>query len=192
MDESTKGSCSAGSCGPCGSSSWPLLLLLLAAGAAMFMLQARRPQTDGGEQSLLGQGLPPLEASGWLNAEPPLAEGDLRGQVVLVDYWASWCGPCRAAMPGVVELHNKYRGEGLVVVGFTPEGAEEREVFETYVNGVEGMDWPIAYGAGMAIDAMGITRLPTLVLYDRTGKSVWSGHSHDGLEEAVVAALAKK
>jgi hypothetical protein len=95
-------------------------------------------------------------------------------------------------MPGVVELHGKYRDQGLVVVGFTPEEADQRETFEKYVGSVEGMDWPIAYGAGMAIDAMGITGLPTLVLYDRTGKSVWSGHSHDGLEEAVVAALAKK
>jgi thiol-disulfide isomerase/thioredoxin len=136
--------------------------------------------------------LPPLEVAGWLNAEEPLTDERLRGQVVLIDCWASWCGPCIEKMPQLVKFHQRYRDQGVLVVGLTPESADELPDVERYVQSVRGLDWPIGYGAKMPFAIMGIEVLPTFVLFDKSGRSVWTGHSFSGLEDAVIAALAGK
>ncbi len=131
--------------------------------------------------------LPPLEVAGWLPANG--SAGDLAGQVVLVDCWASWCGPCRAKMPKLVEFYQRFQSQGLVVLGLTPEEESDRATFESYVSSVDGLDWPIGYGAGLPLRAMGIEAYPTLILFDASGRSVWSGHGFSGLEEALIRTL---
>jgi thiol-disulfide isomerase/thioredoxin len=71
--------------------------------------------------------MPPIEgAVGWLNS-PALSAQDLRGKVVLVDFWTFGCINCRNALPHVREWHRKYKDQGLVVVGVhTPEFAYEK------------------------------------------------------------------
>jgi hypothetical protein len=95
-----------------------------------------------------------------------------------------------AALPDVAELHRRFRSEGLTIIGLTPEGNTFGEL-KRFVDSVEGFDWPVGYGAAFSFEAMGIQYTPTYVLYDRTGRSVWSGGSLSGAEEAVVKALAK-
>jgi hypothetical protein len=91
----------------------------------------------------------------------------------------------------MVRLRERYRDRGLSVVGFTTETAAERATVETYVRGVPGLDWPIGYGAELVFDMMGVEGIPTYVLYDGSGPSVWAGHDVDDLEEAIIAELAR-
>ena len=56
----------------------------------------------------------------------------------------------------------------------------------------EKIDWPIGYGAGFAFETMAIEFTPTYVLYDRSGRGIWGGHSLYGLDDVIVAELAKK
>jgi thiol-disulfide isomerase/thioredoxin len=162
-------------------------LLVGLAVLAFWVMRSRGPEASG---DLVGILRPPLTVEGWLNVDRPVRDESLRGQVVLIDNWASWCGPCRAKMPALVEFNQKFRDQGLVVIGLTPEGGQELGDVETYVESVKGLDWPIGFGANLPIDVMGVTAFPTLILFDKSGRSVWAGHELRGLEEAAVKALA--
>jgi thiol-disulfide isomerase/thioredoxin len=133
-----------------------------------------------------------LEVAGWLNTDAPPTAASLRGRVVLIDFWATWCVYCVEEMPDLVEFHRRYQDQGLVLIGLTPEMSEEVPQVASYVASVDGLTWPIGYGAVITLDIMGIGEFPTLVLFDRSGQSVWAGASIHGLEEAVVKALAEE
>jgi thiol-disulfide isomerase/thioredoxin len=167
--------------------SWPLVLLLLVAAATLLVIQLRRPKVP---HTLVGLAPPPLSVSGWLNSARPLDTAALRGQVVLVDFWSSDCGPCVRALPELAELHRRFRSEGLTVIGLTPESNTFGEL-KRFIDSIEGFDWPVGYGAAFSFEAMGIAYTPTYVLFDRTGRSVWAGSSLDGAEDEVIKALAR-
>jgi thiol-disulfide isomerase/thioredoxin len=172
-----------------GSSLWPLALVLLLAAGVLLFVQLRRAAAPAVG---LGQPLPPLTVAGWLNTSSPPSSDGLRGQVVLVDCWASWCGPCVAHMPELVDFYKQHLARGLMVIGLTPERGEELAELKAYVAQVEGLDWPIGYGAQVTLDMLGVYGLPTYILFDRSGKSVWSSHSLRGLDNAVAEALAEE
>jgi thiol-disulfide isomerase/thioredoxin len=165
-----------------------LVLLIVVAGAALVAIQLRRPKPPN---PLVGLGLPPLEAGGWLNVDTPLSADALRGNIVLVDFWATDCPSCVSDMPELVEFHKQFAERGVKVVGLTHEPTTERERVRQYVEQA-GIDWPIGYGAGFTFELAGVHATPTYMLFDRTGRSVWGGHSLDGLEDATLAALARE
>jgi len=68
--------------------------------------------------AMIGKEAAPIKAAAWVNGEP-LAEGDLKGKVVLLDFWAVWCGPCIATFPHLREWHEKYADKGLEIIGVT-------------------------------------------------------------------------
>lgn len=167
---------------------WPLMALLLVAALTLVALQMRRPRLP---DPFEGLPLPPLDVAGWLNTDRPLSAADLRGNVVLIDFWASDCGPCLRHMPELVKYRQRFAERGVMVVGLTHEPPQALERVRRTVQRM-GIDWPIGYGADLAYAALEIRGTPTYVLYDRSGRSVWSSHRLDGLEDATVAALARK
>jgi len=68
--------------------------------------------------NLVGTEAPDLFAETWINSGP-LRLKKLRGKVVVIDFWATWCAPCRAVIPSLVEIYEKYKNNGLVVIGYT-------------------------------------------------------------------------
>jgi len=66
--------------------------------------------------------------------------GDLRGQVVLINFWATWCGPCRAEMPDIESVYNQYRDEGFVVLAVND--AEPEQIASAYVDEL-GLTFPV-------------------------------------------------
>jgi thiol-disulfide isomerase/thioredoxin len=78
----------------------------------------RRVASEQARMALIGQPAFPLETAAWVNGDP-LTDADLKGKVVLLDFWAVWCGPCIACFPHLRDWHEKYADRGLVIVGLT-------------------------------------------------------------------------
>jgi len=67
---------------------------------------------------VIGKDAAPLRVEAWVNGSP-LTDADLKGKVVLLDFWAVWCGPCIATFPHLQQWHERYADKGLVVIGLT-------------------------------------------------------------------------
>lgn len=130
----------------------------------------------------------PVVANGDPGARMSLA--DLKGEAVLIDFWASWCGPCTLQAPIVDRVGKKYAGRGLRVVGINVDDTEEMAIAHARKLGVS---YPILLDAGSdAQRAYGVSRLPSLVVVDKEGKvsSFTSGVvDEDALDRMVREAM---
>ena len=132
-----------------------------------------------------------MEISGTNLDGTPFDQKTLAGKVVLVDFWATWCGPCIAEMPNVLAAFEKYHDKGFEVIGVSLD--TDREALEAFLKERE-VPWTILYeepqGEGWQhplASHYGITGIPTVILVGRDGKVI----SMDVRGEKLGEALAK-
>jgi thiol-disulfide isomerase/thioredoxin len=102
---------------------------------------------------------------------------DHRGQVVVLNFWATWCPPCRAEIPGFIRLQNEFREDGVVFVGVALD-EEGAEVVEPYSR-QRGINYPVLLDRGaVARQFDGGRVVPTTLLIDRSGRIRFR---HEGL-----------
>ncbi len=98
-----------------------------------------------------------------------ISSAELRGKVVLINFWATWCQPCKKEMPGYQKLLDRYSSRGFVVIGFkfdTMMDAEDPLLFAKKI----GVRYPLAVASDdLKRKFGGIEGLPTTMLYDRQG-----------------------
>jgi peroxiredoxin len=110
----------------------------------------------------------------------PVTLSDYKGKVILLDFWATWCPPCRKEIPGFIELYNTYKSRGLVVIGVSMDDAEDISDVKHFADQIK-MNYPILLGAGREDDlkpAFGELPLPTSFVIARDGRIC---ARHDGL-----------
>jgi thiol-disulfide isomerase/thioredoxin len=98
-----------------------------------------------------------------------IESGDLKGKVVIIDFWATWCAPCRKEMPGYQALVDQYGAKGLTVIGFKADIMQDTEDPIRFLRET-GVRYPIAIGSEEIRNKFGgIQGLPTTFIYDRKG-----------------------
>ncbi|MCA8911809.1 MAG: TlpA family protein disulfide reductase [Planctomycetes bacterium] len=107
----------------------------------------------------------------------PISLADYKGKVVLIDFWATWCGPCMHEMPNVIKLYNEMHEKGFEVIGISLDGESGLDKLKTTIAGkenVEAMPWRQIYDGGGWSTGLamhyGIHSIPRPVLIDQEGK----------------------
>lgn len=161
-------------------------------GAPSATVPASKPPKRTGRDGHPALGIEPPEvvAADWLNTDTPQSLAGLRGNVVLVEFWATWCGPCVAGIPHLNEMQARLGDQGLRILSFTDEDRRKVEKFQ------KNAKVPIEYtvGLGSSLSAVyGVRGIPHAFVIGRDGKLAWHGHPADPeCEEKIVAALAHK
>lgn len=115
----------------------------------------------------------------------------LRGKVVLIDFWASWCKPCRRENPNVVKMYNEYVDEGFEIYGVSLDRDKDK-----WVQAIQqdGLTWPqvsdLKFWNSAAAQLYSVSSIPHTVLIDRDGKIIATGLRGQSLEAKVKESLA--
>lgn len=144
---------------------------------------------------LVGKIAPEIDTKDWLGADAKKLS-ELKGSVVIVDFWATWCGPCIGSMPGLDDYYKERRADGLLVVGVTryydhgylaanmqelregkrngkSEQKLDKEAFARHLKQFRkntGVSYPFAVGSAEDMKTYGITGIPTMFVLDKEGR----------------------
>jgi thiol-disulfide isomerase/thioredoxin/sugar lactone lactonase YvrE len=134
-------------------------------------------------------------ATAWLNVDHALSKEELKGRVVVVDFWTSCCINCLHTIPTLQKIEERFRGQPVVVIGVhSPKFEEEQKVerLRDFLRG-SGIEHPIAVDAEMAIwRAWGVEGWPTVAVLDVAGRAIWAASGEPGEDEltrVVASAL---
>jgi thiol-disulfide isomerase/thioredoxin len=146
----------------------PILALALCLSAAAVAQQ---------EKLAVGDNAPGLDIERWVKGEETTIKP---GQVYVIEFWATWCGPCRAVIPHLTELQKNYGDDGLTIIGVSID--EKTEAVAPFVRGQgDKMGYTVALdrhgGTKRAwMDAAGLQGIPASFIVDRKGKIAFIGH----------------
>jgi len=136
----------------------------------------------------IGDPAPPIEVKTWLKNTPVTLES-AKGKVLVVEFWATWCQPCRQTIPHVNSLHKKYNDKDVILVGLTEEDEETAKKFmDTMV-----MDYHVGIDDASKTNSAymkGIAGIPHAFVVDKAGKVAWHGHPLAGMAGVIKELVA--
>ena len=162
---------------------WALVVAATASVIALAVVQGNRA-----ESKMAGKSAPEV-------ALPLLGGGKSaiqQGKVTMIDFWATWCAPCRASMPRVQKLWQEYKPIGVELYSVdTDDESPDREPSVREFLLKEGLTFPVVLDDGTAERAFAVASLPTMLLLDKQGKVIWShvGALNAGRESDLRVAL---
>jgi thiol-disulfide isomerase/thioredoxin len=141
----------------------------------------------------LGDAAAPVVAQEWVKGGPvDVKDGKA---IYVVEFWATWCGPCRMSIPHLSELQKQYKDKGVVVVGVSNEDPATVKPFVSKMGAQ--MDYTVICDDALTttmgyMEAYGLNTIPTAFLVSKDGHVVWHGHPMAGLDRAVADLVAKQ
>lgn len=156
-----------------------ILAVVVVAALLLYMVYPKSPgeQERSRDETILRAGLPDLDGK-------MQAIYQWKGKVLVVNFWASWCPPCRAEIPGFIELQKKYRDKGLVFVGIALDSPDKAAAFAKKI----GVNYPVLIDRNSTV--LNLSGLPYTVVFDRNG-AVVATHSGAWSEEKLDDIVGK-
>jgi thiol-disulfide isomerase/thioredoxin len=149
-------------------------------------------QTSGAD---LGSSAPPLSISYWVKGKPIDLEAGRGTNIYVIEFWATWCPPCRTTIPNLTALQQKYKDKNVVLVGVTDEELAKVQPFvdsmSTNMNYTVALDREQKTSAAY-LQAFGISTIPHAFIVDKSGKIVWHGNPMAGLDQTLDQVLTGK
>jgi thiol-disulfide isomerase/thioredoxin len=141
----------------------------------------------------IGDPAAPLAIKEWIKGKPvDVKDGK---NVYVVEFWATWCGPCRVSIPHLTEVQKKLKDKGVVVVGISDETADKVKPFVETQG--EKMDYVVALDderktSKAYMQAFNQNGIPHAFIVSKEGKVVWHGHPMDGMDKVLDEIIAGK
>jgi peroxiredoxin len=164
-------------------SSLPPAIVLACFAAGLFAWNAAAPSTSAQDQAHFPQLLPEAArqaAPGFSLTDAdgkPITLSAYRGKVVLLDFWATWCGGCKREIPWYIEFDKKYRDKGLAAIGVSMDDEGWKAVrpflakkIDTETGGNVAMQYPVVIGNQQLATMYHLTAMPMTLLIDRQGR----------------------
>lgn len=137
----------------------------------------------------LGDDAPPLKVEKWIKGGPIDLKDGKGKSVYVIEFWATWCAPCRASIPHLTKLQQEFKDKGLVVIGVSVDKEAKRNTRKDVEPFVETMGEKMAYTIALDdtdaatqaayMDAFIFDGIPTAFIVDKAGKVVWAGQAED-------------
>ena len=167
-----------------------IMKLLLSSAVSLAAILALTPLAPAAE---LGDAAKPLRISEWVKGKPVDFAAAKGKQIVVVEFWATWCPPCRASIPHLTEMQKKFKD--VVFVGISDEDASTVKKFVAKMG--DKMDYTVAVDddrktSAAYMEAFGIDGIPHAFIVDKAGRIVWHGHPMDNLEKSLEEVVGGK
>jgi len=160
--------------------------------AMMFMLAIPVFAQDAEDGKLSLGDFPPELNVDFVKRTPVKLIDDIGKKVIVVEFWATWCAPCKISIPHLTKLQKKYGKDGLVIVGISDESILDVQLFLDRIG--SEMDYTVAVDRRgntkkRYYDAFGVEGIPQAFVIDVNGRVAWQGHPNSPFLERIISIL---
>ncbi|MEA1913439.1 MAG: TlpA disulfide reductase family protein [candidate division WOR-3 bacterium] len=118
-------------------------------------------KTEGPEETMIAPGFTLKDLN-----DNEITLSDYRNKVVILDFWATWCPPCKKEIPYLIQFYQEYKDKGLIVLGI---GLDKKSTLESFSKSI-GINYPVLIGSNLIAKKYGIRAIPTTFILNRKGK----------------------